>query len=87
MQFFKQVDLSTIEFGVLTHRGERSSSIYTTTLLTDSFTSWLEFKISLSIDGLIFEIEIFGQIIGFEVLSVIEDLCDYDDIIDYDEEF
>ena len=87
MQFFKQVDKSTIEFGVLTHRGYRNSSIYTTTLSTDSFISWLEFKISLSVDGLIFEIEIFGQIIGFEVLSVIEDLCDYDDIIDYDEEF
>lgn len=71
MKFFSQVDRSTIEFGLKTNGGERNTSIYTTTLSTDSFISWLEFKISLSIDGLIVEMEIFGQIIGFEVLAVI----------------
>lgn len=71
MEPFYQIDRSTIEFGVIT--GERSSSIYTTTLTEDSFRSWLEFKISASVDGFIFEIEIYGLIIGFEILSVIEE--------------
>jgi hypothetical protein len=42
-------------------------------LTRDSFLSWFELKISLSKDGFIFEIEVFGQVIGFEILSIIEE--------------
>jgi hypothetical protein len=68
-----QIDSGTIEFGIITHDGERNTSIYSTTLTRDSFLSWFELKISLSKDGFIFEIEVFGQVIGFEILSIIEE--------------
>lgn len=82
MQFFKQVDQSTIEFGLI--HDNRNTSVYTTTLTMDSFISWLDVKLEISEDGFVFEVEVFGYIVGIEVLKLIEE--DEDEWLEDDED-